>query len=222
MPGLQGNVIDMTYAIGIDLGATNIKTLAVDERGDVLAERSDPTEDGPDGKWASNVKHAVAAIEEKLGSAEHIGVCSPGLIYPDERAVSWMVDRMTGTVDFEWQDFLKRERKVPVLNDGQAALLGEVWCGAAQGMQNVVALTLGTGVGGAIMVDGKLLKGHIGRAGQLGHVGVDANADHDLCNMPGGLDIMVGNATVADRTDGRFNDTSELVSAYKTGDETST
>ena len=212
-------VINMTYAIGIDLGATNIKMLAVDAKGDVLAERSDPTEDGPDRKWAEHVRHALAALEHERGmAAEWVGVCGPGLIYPDEHAVSWMVDRMVGTIDFDWQTYLDRNHKVPVLNDGQAALLGEVWQGAAQGMRNVVALTLGTGVGGAIMIDGKLLKGHIGRAGQLGHVGVDADARPDLCNMPGGLDDLVGNASLPRRSAGKFHDTAELVSAYEAGD----
>ena len=209
----------MIYAIGVDLGATNIKTLAVGVEGAVLLDRSDETDDGPEMRWAANLRDAVTGIETAMGAtAEWVGVCSPGLIYPDERAVSWMVDRMESTVDFEWREFLDRDHFVPVLNDGQAALLGEVWQGAAKGARNVVALTLGTGVGGAVLVEGNLLKGHIGRAGQLGHIGVDAHGHADLCNMPGGLDDLLGNATVSRRSGGRFADTTELVRAYQAGD----
>jgi glucokinase len=210
----------MAYAIGVDLGATNIKTLAVGPEGNILLERTAPTEDGPDRKWAATIRDAIAAIEGEMGAvAEQIGLCAPGLIHADEHAVSWMVDRMVGTIDFDRRAYLERPGKVPFLNDGHAALYGEVWLGAAQGMRNVVALTLGTGVGGGIMIEGKLLKGHIGRAGQLGHVGVDAKSSPDLCNMPGGLDDLIGNATVARRSDGRFRDTAELVKAYEAGDE---
>jgi len=209
----------MVYAIGIDLGATNIKTLAVGPDGNILLERTAPTEDGPDRKWATTIRDTIAAIEAEMGgAADHVGLCAPGLIHADEHAVSWMVDRMVGTIDLDWRAYLKRPAKVPVLNDGHAALYGEVWLGAAQGMRNVVALTLGTGVGGAVMIDGRLLKGHIGRAGQLGHVGVDANSSPDLCNMPGGLDDLIGNATVARRSEGRSQDTADLVEAYEAGD----
>ena len=213
----------MTYAIGIDLGATNIKILAVGPGGDVLVDRTAPTEDGPDRKWAATIRTTIHDIEDRLnGTADHIGLCAPGLIHTDEHAVSWMVDRMLGTIDFDWQFHLGRSDKVPVLNDGHAALYGEVWLGAARGMRNVVALTLGTGVGGAVLIDGRLLKGHIGRAGQLGHVGVDANSTQDVCNMPGGLDDLVGNATVARRSSGRFRDTADLVRAYEAGDSAAT
>lgn len=125
---------------------------------------------------------------------------------------------MEATVGFEWTGFLGRERFVPVLNDGQAALLGEVWQGAARGARDVVMLTLGTGVGGGILVDGRLLRGHIGRAGHAGHMTVDAHGPPDLCSMPGGIDDLFGDATVVRRTGGRFPDTAALVAAHEVGD----
>ena len=72
------------------------------------------------------------------------------------------------------RDFLETPAPVFVLNDAHAALLGELWQGAAKGYRNVILLTLGTGVGGAVLADGRLIKGQIGRAGHLGHVTVNS------------------------------------------------
>jgi len=206
------------YAIGIDLGATGTKALAVKTDGRVADERAIATDDGPHRRWAGNVRDLIAAIERAHGPAAWIGVCGPGLVRTDHRAVAWMIDRMEATVGFEWTAFLGRERFVPVVNDGQAALLGEAWLGAAQGVRHAVMITLGTGVGGGIMVDGRLLTGAIGRAGHVGHVTADAFGVPDVCFIPGGIDDLIGNATVARRSNGRFADTRALVAAYRAGD----
>jgi glucokinase len=110
-----------------------------------------------------------------------------------------MQGRLAEVHDLNWSEFLKRP--VPVLNDAQAALLGEVWIGAARGSANVMLLTLGTGVGGALMVDGKLLKGFSGRAGHLGHISLNPDGELDIVNTPGS-----------------FETTHELVAGFEAGD----
>jgi glucokinase len=105
-----------------------------------------------------------------------------------------------------------------VLNDGHAALLGEAWLGSARGFQNVILLTLGTGVGGAAILDGKLLRGQIGRAGHLGHICLDPDGPRDVCGTPGSLEVAIGNCTIGERSRGRFQTTHELVAAYRDGD----
>jgi glucokinase len=109
-----------------------------------------------------------------------------------------------------------------VLNDAHAALLGEVWQGAAKGYRNVILLTLGTGVGGAVLVEGRLFKGHIGRAGHLGHVSVNADGLPDIVNTPGSLEQMIGNYNLAERSQGRFTSTRKLVEAHLAGDAEAT
>lgn len=209
----------MGYAIGIDLGATVTKVLAVALDGAILDERTVATDDGPERRWAANARELVGVVETARGApARWIGVCGPGLVGLDHRSVAWMAGRMVATIGFEWTRFLGRERFVPVLNDGRAALLGEAWRGAARGARDVVALTLGTGVGGGILSDGRLLNGHIGRAGHVGHMTVDAAGAPDVCAMPGGLDAAIGDATVARRSAGRFADTRALVAAHQAGD----
>jgi glucokinase len=97
-------------------------------------------------------------------------------------------------------------------------LLGEAWLGAARGFSNVFLLTLGTGVGGAAMVDGRLLKGRLGRAGHIGHSSLDIDGPRDICRMPGSVEVMVGNCTVEERSGGRFKTTHDLVAAHLSGD----
>src|SRR4029453_18643221 len=155
----------MRYAIGIDLGGTNIKLASVSESGDTLEARSFETRD-TEGRWAELIREAVHALESDPDfRASAIGIATPGLPTPDLQRVGALQGRLHGLVGLDWSELLSTRATVRVLNDAQAALLGEAWRGAAVGCANVVLLTLGTGVGGAILLDGRLLRGHIGRAG---------------------------------------------------------
>jgi len=80
-------------------------------------------------------------------------------------------------------------------------------------------LTLGTGVGGAILADGKLLRGHIGRAGHLGHICLDVDStDKSIVGMPGALECAIGNYNIRERTADGFATTHELIAAFRAGD----
>jgi glucokinase len=105
-----------------------------------------------------------------------------------------------------------------VLNDGHAALLGEVWQGAARGFDNVLMLTLGTGVGGGALVDGRLLRGHRGRAGHFGHLSINPDGPRDIVGTPGSLEDAIGECTIAARSAGRFKTTRDLLAAMREGD----
>ena len=123
---------------------------------------------------------------------------------------------MMGLESLNWADFL--ERPVQVLNDAHAAMLGEVWVGAAKGCQDVFMLTLGTGVGGAVFSGGRLLKGHIGRAGHLGHISLDSGAPVDAFGTPGSLETALGNQTMEMRGGGRYANTLQLIEKVSQGD----
>src|SRR6185295_9391208 len=152
----------------------------------------------------------------------HIGVASPGLAAKDGKSIAYMRGRLDGIEGFIWTDFLNSPKPVFVLNDAHAALLGEVWQGAAKGYSNVVLLTLGTGVGGAVLADGRLLKGQIGRAGHVGHISVNSDGAPDIVGIPGSLEEMIGNYNISARSRGRFNSTRELVEAHRKGDPEAT
>jgi glucokinase len=126
-----------------------------------------------------------------------------------------MPGRLQGLENLDWSNYLKAP--VRVLNDAHAALLGEAWLGAVAGKRNVFLLTLGTGVGGAILSDGQLLRGTIGRAGHLGHITMNPGGAPDIVNTPGSMEDAIGNSTVVARSDGKFASTRDLVTAHQNG-----
>ena len=213
----------MGYGIGIDLGGTNIKISTVSEDGLTLSRATHETEADSPGSWIATIKGAIQEIEEAQHSrASWIGLAAPGLADKDNLAIADMPGKLRGLEGLNWTNALEATDPVPVLNDAHAAMMGEVWIGAAAGYRDVVLLTLGTGVGGAILANGQLLKGHTGRAGHLGHLSLDPNGPADIVGTPGSLELSIGNSTVAARTGGRFTSTRQLVEAHLNGDHDAT
>ena len=212
----------MSYSIGVDLGGTNIKIVVITNDGEVIEYLTCDTADS-EGSWAQTIKENLDLIEKRRGQSPcQIGLAAPGLAAKDARSIAYMQGRLKGLQGFVWQDFLDSVAPVVVLNDAHAALLGEAWRGAAKGYRNVILLTLGTGVGGAVLVEGRLIKGQIGRAGHLGHVTVYSDGSPDIVNTPGSLEQMIGNYNLAERSGGRFSSTRLLVEAHLRGDKEAT
>jgi glucokinase len=206
------------YSIGVDIGGTSVKSVRVTGAGEVLAHEVLPI-DASDPHWPRHLRELVAGIERAAGPAAAIGVAAPGIAGSDGRDIWWMQGRRAEVQELDWTAFLARGEPVPVLNDAQAALIGEAWLGAAAGCTNVFMLTLGTGVGGAAIVDGRLLRGNLGRAGHLGHICLDRAGPPDIARTPGSLESAIGNCTVSERTGGRFTSTLALAAAAAGGDK---
>ncbi len=205
------------HFIGIDLGGTRIKAVVVDVHGAVLESRSVKTHgDGPDA-WAQCIANIVHDFEARLGVATGMGLAAPGLASPDGRKIAHLPGRLKGLVDLDWTVFLDRRDAVVVLNDAHACLQGEHWVGCAKGMRDVVLLTLGTGVGGAILQDGKVRRGRLGRAGHVGHISLDVDGPPSILGTPGSLESAIGECSVVERCQGRFRSTQELVAAAHAG-----
>ena len=202
------------YLLGLDLGGSRLKALALTPDGGELARETTPTNSGD---WKKNILACVSAMIAKLGAPMAIGAAAPGLAAADERSITHMPGRLPGLEGLDWTTFLRSETPVPVLNDAHAALLGEVWLGAAKAAQNVFMLTLGTGVGGAAICDGRLLRGHLGRAGHLGHITVDSSGPPDIVKTPGSLEDAVSNHSLEVRTDGLYTMTADLITDVKRG-----
>jgi glucokinase len=183
----------------------------------LLAEESAPTSDDGSRSWLECARATIVQVLERCPSPAAIGVAAPGLVAPDRRSIRTMPGRLAGLERLNWKKWLSATGPVPVFNDANAALLGECWIGAARGASNVMLLTLGTGVGGAAMVDGRILRGHLGRAGHLGHVSLDPHGARDIVNTPGSLEDAIGEHSLAARSGGRFATTRELVAAYRQG-----
>lgn len=204
---------------GIDIGGTQIKAAAFDDEGRVVAQVLASGEALCGNGWRESVRAALSDLEKECGRPlERAGIAAPGLPSRDGRSIRDMPGRLAGLVGLNWTEFLSRRIPVPVLNDAQAALLGEVWCGAAKGAQDCVMLTLGTGVGGAAMSGGRLLTGHLGRAGHLGHISLDPEGRPDIVHTPGSLEDAIGNHNIGARSGGRFTMTRDLLAAVAAGD----
>lgn len=213
-----GNPAD-AYALGLDLGGSSVKGATVSPEGSVLAQEQRAFDPERRMDFAEAVRNlALEMVEARGGPPATIGMSAPGLPARDGRSIAHLPNRLEGLEGLDWTAYLGLGREVPLLNDAQAALLGETWLGAASGRTNVVLLTLGTGVGGAAMVDGRLLRGHTGKAGHLGHVSLDPNGQPDICRTPGSLELAIGNATIRQRTGDRFATTHDLIRAHGAGD----
>lgn len=204
-------------AIGIDLGGTRIKAVVIDADGNMLHQLYHPTNDGNDSIWKNAVIATIAELQNKVENKPIvIGVSAPGLPNESNSAIAFMPGRLKGLENFDWSNFL--QIKTWVLNDAVAALMAEVKLGAAQHKKNVAMLTLGTGVGGAIFIDGKPYQGNFKKAGHIGHITLNSDGDPDVTGMPGSLEDAIGNCTVLKRSLGKFHDTRELLEAYRKGD----
>lgn len=206
-------------AIGIDLGGTCIKGALVSlDSGEVLRTASAETEDGRPDAWQKAVFEMVDGLEKKAAApVAGIGLAAPGLVNDEHTAIAFMPGRMAGLAGLDWSRLLGAP--VRVINDAHAALAAEVKYGAAKGLQNAVMLTLGTGVGGGLWLNGDLVKGFANRAGHLGHISLNASSlEVGITGTPGSLENAIGNVTVSQRTFGRYADTEKLLQGYRAGD----
>ncbi|HXN85414.1 MAG TPA: ROK family protein [Candidatus Binataceae bacterium] len=183
------------YVVGLDMGGTNIRTAAVSKNGEVLLMLRGPAQaKGTARETVTNICAQILALEDRarrhgLGRAIAIGVAVPGplnvltgVIYAAPHVKAWRSFPLRRNLEH----VLKRS--VTVENDANAWALGEYWRGAARGRKNVVLLTLGTGVGGGLIVDGNLVHGRSGMAAELGHVTVEPNGMPCDCGNRGCLE----------------------------------
>jgi glucokinase len=183
------------WAVGLDMGGTNIRTAAVSTKGHVLLIEHGPSlASRKAGAVAENIAEQLThllhtARERRFGSPRAIGVAVPGPLNVYSGTV------MQAPHVAAWHGYpLRRKlealigRKVVVENDANAWALGEYWRGAARGRRDVVLLTLGTGVGGGLIVGGRLVHGRSGMAGELGHITVNPDGPPCDCGSHGCLE----------------------------------
>lgn len=204
-------------SIGIDLGGTRIKAVAIDGPGNILFQHYQPTQDGDDEIWKNAVLIAVQEIQKKINAPDVVvGISAPGLPNAGNTAIAYMPGRLQGLENFTWAEFLKT--RTFVLNDAISAMMAEARYGAAKNKKNVIMLTLGTGVGGAILIEGKPYQGAFSKAGHIGHMVIDSDGEPDIIGIPGSLEDAIGNCTIEKRTSGKYTATHQLLEDYRKGD----
>lgn len=215
------------YYLGIDIGGTKIKMVILDNGGTILEKDEILTEDSPLNKevWKEKIISIIHGKSKKYCKSDSndlkCGISAPGLVDIENKMTLYMPERLAGIENFDWSAVLHRD--IVVINDGHSACLAEYESFyRADGIQNMLMLTLGTGVGGGIIIEGKLYQGHLQRAGHVGHMTLQYDGVPTMTNMPGSLEHAVGNFSVAERTHGTYKSVRELVNAHQKGDAMAT
>ncbi|HEU4629857.1 MAG TPA: ROK family protein [Gemmatimonadaceae bacterium] len=198
------------YVVGVDLGGTNIVTGVMPTDGSrMVAVRSVPTQvalgaDGVIDRIVTQAEESMAVAMAATGASREqfvgVGIGAPGPL-----------DRQAGVVliapNLGWRDVPLRSRVAEALgipaaldNDANCATLGEWWVGAARGARHVLGLTIGTGIGGGLVVDGGLYHGASDVAGEVGHATIDANGRRCACGNYGCLEAYASGPAIAERT----------------------
>jgi glucokinase len=179
-----------TFAIGVDLGGTNLRIAAVDGDGILLEKVTLGTHvsrgrDFVIGEMTDSIKTLVTKYSVNL-DLEGVGIGVPGII--DKRTGMLRESpNLPGWDDYPVRDEIERMLAAPVVleNDANVAAFGEGWLGAARGYNEACMITLGTGVGGGVVLGGKIWQGMNGMAGEVGHVTVDPNGYPCKCGNIG-------------------------------------
>jgi len=199
----------MRYIVGVDLGGTNIVVGAMPEDGSrTIAVRSEPTEAQ---RGAEGVTDRIAAlIARTMGEViadEHaqatdflgVGVGAPGPLDREKGVV--VVAPNLGWSDFPLRKAISDRIRLPVTldNDANCATVGEWWRGAARGARNAIGITIGTGIGGGVIVDGQLYHGSSDVAGEIGHTTIDPAGRYCKCGNYGCLEAYASGPAIAVR-----------------------
>jgi glucokinase len=196
------------FFVGVDLGATNTKIGVVDDLGQTLSYRTIPTGAGDDPKVtvrqiAEEVLDTVHVAELQSPEIARIGLGAPGPMDIRQGLLIAPVN-MPAWHNFSLRDPLIQHCGLPVTfaNDAAAAAFGEYWIGAGRNLHSLVLLTLGTGIGGGIIIEGKSIDGFHSHGAECGHIVIDYHDDARICGCgrPGHLEAYASGRAIVKRT----------------------
>jgi len=193
------------YVIAVDLGGTNIRVALVDLNGKIIEKKDTLTKTSQGYEIViQQMKTLIWEVIRKTNTDIHqiwgIGIGSPG---PLNTKTGVIIDTPNlGWKNVALKEAIEQEFHLPtyVDNDGNLAALGESWLGAGKGIENLVCLTLGTGIGGGIILDGKIFHGTNDSAGELGHVIVEPNGLKCGCGNHGCMEAYASGPSIVRRT----------------------
>jgi glucokinase len=195
----------MKYYLGIDLGGTEIKIGVVNNDGIIVHKESFTTATSDRSLkiipyMAECARSSISNAKLSLEKIEGIGIGSPGLVDPKEGRIDNSVNIPQINKTYLARD-LSQILSVPVFldNDVNAMALGELNYGAAKGYKDIICITIGTGVGGGLIFNGKLYQGSNYTAGEIGHFSIEANGLHCPCGNYGCLERYIGKDGIVTR-----------------------
>ena len=190
-----------SYSIGVDLGGTNLRVAAVDSDGKILCRESVTAsfDYGPL-HVVNRIVSIIEQVRERVSGHElrGVGIGVPGFIDIDAGLVVGSAN-LPGFQGFPVRDEIQQRLGTPIVleNDANAAALGEMWMGAGRNVKDLVLLTLGTGIGGGIVIDGKIFHGANGMAGEFGHMTVIPEGNPCGCGNRGCLEKHASASAIA-------------------------
>ncbi|TDF97225.1 ROK family protein [Paenibacillus piri] len=195
------------YTIGVDLGGTQIRAGLFDPAGKLLvkAEALTLANEGAEaviGRMKESIYEVIRHVEGSIsGNIAGIGIGSPGPLNPFTGVVL-SPSTLPGMIDIPLRTIMTDEFRVPVYvnNDANAAALGEWLYGSGQHTNNLLYVTISTGIGAGIVVDGKLLLGEQGSAGEIGHMIIDPNGPLCSCGNRGCWEACASGTGIVERT----------------------
>src|SRR5574338_72778 len=185
------------YAVGVDLGGTNIKIGIVSAKGKLVKSISIKTEaeDGP----KHVISNIIGGIESILAKNKYkiqgVGIGCPGVV-SIKKGIVENAPNLPGWKNVKLGPIIKEKikYKVHLENDANAAAIGELIFGAGKKFDSFIMVTLGTGVGGGIVFNKKIFRGEFGAAGELGHISIDLNGPKCNCGSTGCIEAYAGNS----------------------------
>jgi glucokinase len=197
------------FIIGVDLGGTNVVVgaMPVDGSREIamrsLATRADLGATGVVDRIATLIEDVILDVRKETGAEREsiigVGIGSPGPL-DRERGV------VIVTPNLGWRNYPLRDEiskrvglRATLDNDANCATLGEWWCGAAKGGRNVLGMTIGTGIGGGLILDGRLYHGASDAAGEIGHTSIDSTGRRCKCGNYGCLEAYCSGPAIAER-----------------------
>ncbi len=238
---LQNNFRVIKKAVGIDLGGTFIKSGVVDEKGEIIKKKQFPTmaEKGEREIVISQIEEAINFCLEGMDrkEIEGIGIGTPGVV--DNEGIVYEAPNLPDWTNLPLKEIIEDQynMKVVVENDVNTIAWGEYLFGAGKGSNTMICITLGTGLGGGIVKDGKLLRGGKYSAVEIGHITIDYRGPKCKCGNYGCIERFVGRDYIVERAvkaikegektkilelaDGKIENISPKIisDAYKQGDE---
>ncbi len=198
------------YAIGVDLGGSSIKIGIVSETGKLINKISVKTEaeKGPK-SVIEKIVHGIYDLTEKSKyKISGIGIGCPGVVTPGKGIVE-KPPNLPGWDKVNIGKIISKEfkRQVFVDNDANAAAIGELTFGSGKKYKSFIMITLGTGVGGGIVIDKKIYHGDFGAAGEIGHISIDYNGPKCNCGSYGCIEAYAGKSLFKGKSQNRIKKT---------------
>jgi len=198
--------------IGIDLGGSKILTVVTNTRGDIISRdyRPTPAAQGSEAVIEEILKSVDSASEQAgiaIAELRAIGVGAPGISNP-ETGVVFTSPHLPGWKNVPLRDIIQSKlgKKTFLINDANAAALGELYFGAGRGARNLIYITISTGIGGGIIIDSELYTGAIGAAGEVGHMTIDDKGPLCDCGNTGCWETLASGSALAQKAKQRIKE----------------